>query len=98
MSGTRQRRDTLNANETFTLKVQHVFVIKKKITGERKYLISRYETKVEALKRNKMSTIRHEIEQHLLCVHALSEEVSTFFSKSIQFQIPPHRQETRWQQ
>lgn len=26
MSGTRQRRDTLNANETFTLKVQHVFV------------------------------------------------------------------------
>lgn len=61
-------------------------------------LISRYETKVEALKRNKMSTIRHEIEQHLLCVHALSEEVSTFFSKSIQFQIPPYRQETRWQQ
>lgn len=28
MSGTRQRRDTLNAYETFTLKVQHVFVIK----------------------------------------------------------------------
>lgn len=45
-----------------------------------------------------MSTIRHEVEQHLLCVHALSEEVSTFFSKSIQFQIPPYRQETRWQQ
>lgn len=26
MPETRQRRDTLNANETFTLKVQHVFV------------------------------------------------------------------------
>lgn len=55
-----------------------MYLFKKK-TGEHKYLISRYETKVEVLKRSKMSTIGHEIEQHLLCVHALSEEVSTFF-------------------
>lgn len=75
----------------------NMYLFKKK-PGEHKYLISRYETKVEVLKRSKMSTIGHEIEQHLLCVHALSEEVSTFFFLSIQFQIPPYRQETRWQQ
>lgn len=59
-----------------------MYLFKKK-TGEHKYLISRYETKVEVLKRSKMSTIGHEIEQHLLCVHALSEEVSTFFLKHL---------------
>lgn len=65
-----------------------MYLFKKK-PGEHKYLISRYETKVEVLKRSKMSTIRHEIEQHLLCVHALSEEVSTFFFKAFSFKFLP---------